>query len=166
MGKLKGYRKINKFLTDWCHENGFDVKCRLHTDFQYEDDTKTIYYALVVPQKHDQLFFEICKPYLNNITFCDNFIISFFHELGHSQLNDFITDEEWDIYYTLIEKLKVNKLEEEDYLAYYLNPVELEATKWGCMFINMNIDLIQDFWLKLQPMILDFYTANKIINYV
>ena len=164
MYKLKGYRKINKFLTNWCHENGFDVKCRLHTDFQYEDSTKIIYYALTVPQKHDQLFLEVCKPYLINITSCDNFILSFFHELGHNQINDFITAEDWEDYYKLTEQLKTNTLTEEDYLAYYLNPVELEATKWGCTFISMNIDLIQDFWLKLQPMILEFYTVNKINN--
>ncbi len=162
MNSLKGYRKINKFLTDWCNNHGFKVKCRLASEFQYEDESKTIYYALTILQMHDQLFEAICKPYLTNIEKCDNFILSFFHELGHYMLDSTYLDEDWIEYYDLLVKLEKDKLTKKDYIKYYTCPIELNATQWSCNFINDNVSLIEQFWKDLQPLILEFYRINKI----
>jgi len=160
---LKGYRKIDKYLTDWCKKNGFNVKCRLDTDFSYEEDTKTIYYALVIPQAHDELFYDICKTFMPDVEKCDNFLLSFFHELGHHQTQDYFFDEEMYDYFDFLDTFdNKKKLTKKDYKRYYYHPVEISATEWGCTYINNNLIKIKDFFDGLVPLIMNFYKVNKV----
>jgi len=160
---LKGYRKINIYLTNWCRNHGFNVRCRLAPDFSYDSDKDIIYYSFVVPEKSNQVFMELFKNDLHNIEECDSFILSFFHELGHYITKNDYDDIEWCDYYDFVESFnKKSKLTKMDYKRYFCNQIEFDASMWACDYINQNTEKISDFFENLQPLILDFFTKNKV----
>jgi len=159
---LYGYKKLDKYLSDWCKTNGFKVSCQFSTDFEYDSDLGILYYSIVVPKKHDELFYQICKKYLPSLTKCDNFILSFFHELGHYVTEDDYTDDEWTDYTKFINEFKNSKLTLQDYKRYYKYPIELNATKWGCQYIEHHLDQIKEFSDITSNLIKQFYKRNNI----
>jgi len=159
---LKGIEKLNEFVGQWLYQNDFDVQVELSTDFSCDTITDTIYYALCVPQAHDTMFEKVFEEVGLEYE-CDNFLLSFFHELGHIETECELTDEEIEISETkkaLMEE-KTN-LSDNDYWEYYHLPDEILATTWATNFINENPNLIENFWCSFQKLVKDFYKENGI----
>ena len=161
---LKGVGKINKYLTDWCKSNGFKVKCRIGSDFEYDRIHNIVYYSFVISDDHDKLFKSLCSQYLSNdIQECDTFILSFFHELGHYLSKDDYDEDEWDKYFKLKERLTNKKrCTDKDFIKYIMHPIELEATIRGCEYLNSHIDNVEIFAGNLSKLTTEFFKLNNI----
>ena len=152
---LKGIKEIDTYLTEWLTAHDFDAIATLGTDFMCDLESNTINYALVISEEHDKLFLGVCKECREEIVACPNFILSFFHELGHIETEDMWDDDEWDYYFE-------NVAEGLDPLTYYHSPIEYEATKWGCDYICDHTNIIQQLIEGLSPLVNNFYKLNEV----
>lgn len=160
---LLGVKPINKYLNKWLEAHGFDCTVCLGTDFSYDCINDIIYYAFVVADAQDKNYIKVCQECREEIGEVDNFILSFFHELGHFETQDAFSEEEWRSYEKLCERINQKETSTlEDYNAYWHHPVELEATQWGCDYIIDNYDIVKEWWDNLKPLILDFIKLNNI----
>ena len=162
---LKGIDRINKFLNDWLRDNEFECTVQLDTDFHYDIVNDVIHYSLIVPMSHNDLFLKVCQECRPEIGDCDNFILSFFHELGHFNTYYMFEDDEINSYEFLCDSFDVtdeNDFTDEDYDTYYHCDVELEATQWGCDYIVEHEAEVREWWKTLKQLILDFYEINNI----
>ena len=160
---LKNVKKINNYLNNWLKKNGFDCTAQMDSNFNFDLINDVIHYSLVIPTDHDELFLQVCQECREEIENVDNFILSFFHELGHFQTKDMFEDDEWDTYNDLCEDMvDDNKYEDEDYLAYYHYPIELEATQWGCDYVVEHSRKVKNWWAGLKPLIEEFMKVNEI----
>lgn len=144
MNKL--IKKLDNYLTNWLQAHDFDLVATMGADFEYIDAENTIHYALVVPCDHDVEFFELVHKAYPDIEACDNFVLSFFHELGHYNTFDQWSAREWVKYTAFLRSMPSCK-------NYYLYPIEWEATAWGCEYILDHVDEIQDFINGYMPII-------------
>lgn len=159
---FKMEKEINEYLENWLHNNDFDCSVRMGTDFSFWTDEDVIQYALVITDHHMNLFEKVVEELGINYI-CDNFILSFFHELGHFETI-------WEIDDDVYEESQRRKLNLEsrsvytdaDYVEYYHLPEEIVATEWAVNYINNNPNKIAEFWGGLQPLLLTFYTVNQI----
>lgn len=146
-------RKLSVYLSRWCKKNGFDCNVRYGSDFEILLSNNTIHYALLIPDSHDRLF---AKVFENEglLYTCDNFILSFFHELGH-----YMTEDEWTEKQSLAFMEEKEKLNDDDFgcWKYYHIADEIRATQWAVDFINDNPTLIADFWADVQERIMEIY---------
>lgn len=157
---VKEIKDINNYLNNWLKENDFECCALFDVDFSFDCTNDIIYYSLIVPGDHDELFLKVCQEYKPEIGNCDNFILSFFHELGHYMTQDIFSEKEWEDYYSYF--APDNDSDDSYYLRYYKSPIEYEATMWACDYIVSNSDKVSEWWRGLQPLILDFYKENDI----
>ena len=128
---LKNIKPINNYLNNWLKENNFDCTVQFDADFSFDCLNDILHYTFVVLQDHDRLFLEVCREICPEIEESDNFILSFFHELGHFETQHLFSDEEWDTYDELCDIMSnMDELTDKNYLDYYHYPIEIEATKW------------------------------------
>lgn len=166
--KLNKIKEINRYLNEWLSEQEFDCTVEFDSDFSYDMTNEIIHYSFVVCNLHDKLFAEVCKNCNSAIENVDNFILSFFHELGHHNTIYIFSAEEWDKYdnqkLKLEEKLKDNLDEQTErklYNKYYTNPIELEATQWGCDYIVSHSDEVKKFFEGFQKLYKEFLVENN-----
>ena len=161
-------KEINKFLNQWLKEHEFECTVQFDSDFSFDTMNDIIHYSFIVCDLHDKLFEEVCKQCNPDIVDVDNFVLSFFHELGHFNTLHIFNDNEWDQYDhlkdVLEEKLKDNcdeKKEKKLYKEYYTNPIELEATQWGCDYIVSHSDEVKKFFEDFQVLYMKFLEENN-----
>lgn len=160
---LRNVDKINSYLNNWLKKNNFNCTVQMDTDFSFDTVNNVIHYSILVPTEHDELFLKVCQECNEEIGNCDNFILSFFHELGHCETQGYFDDDEWDNYEEDCDKLESNKeYSEEDYLNYYHYPIEIEATQWGCDYIIQHKRKIKNWWGKVSNLIQEFVEINNI----
>ena len=152
--RLKGIDKINKYIEGYI--NKWDLYAHIDTDFMYDPTEDTVYWTLVVSEKHDRAFQEFFESLGCDIK-TDVFVYSIFHEIGHSQTLEKISDEDYN--YSHDRKADPNITDEE----YFRLPDEIIASKWAVDYINNNIDEVRDFWNGLKPLIMKFYQRNHVI---
>lgn len=158
--ELKGISTLEWWLTKWLKNHGFpDVKARAAADFQYDNYEETIYFALAVPDEHDKKFIKFCQDHFSFPYDCDNFILSFFHELGHYVTWDDWDDDAWIRYFDSKDNLIANDAPIEDYFAL---PIEFWATCWGCVYIKSHAQEIEEFWRVCQKLIMNIYNINRV----
>jgi len=157
---LKVIKKLNQYLNHWLKSHGFDCTVRYTNDFGYEPLNEIIDYSFLILEQHDELFFNFCKELQPSLISCDNFILSFFHELGHHITDDDFSDEEYTDYLMLVTKMNdQDNFTTEDCLNYYNHPVEYEATKWACQYIIDNYEEVKDFYIQVQKFELEYLEA-------
>lgn len=158
--ELKGIEILEWWLTKWLKDHGFPlVKARAAADFQYDNNEETIYFALAIADKQDKAFLQFCQNVLNFPYECDNFIISFFHELGHYMTWYEWDEEEWEDYeedkmYILTHELPIE--------TYFELPIERFASDWGCTYIKEHQEDIEEFWRVCQKLLLNIYKLNNV----
>lgn len=166
---MKGEERINNILNDFFKE--FDCEVCLDTDFAYYSHKNLITYTFICGNTFDVLFNNVINllcPYIK----CDLFLWSLFHELGHHETIDNISDE--DYAYCQDEKERIaqalsglTREENEkkyDNIAnsYFFLPDEIAATAWAIDFVTKNTYKVKKLWNKLQPAIMDFYQENEV----
>lgn len=132
------YTIIVKKKGDKTMKNLIEVLNRIANEYDCEvviDNEFAYYYSeskiVVNPADTDERFLELARENgLNEEV--SNFVISFFHELGHNETMDFIEEEY---------KGDKNALSMEEY--FYLEE-EYEATMWAIDFCNNNMDIVKE----------------------
>ena len=159
---LKNVDKINNYLNKWLRKNGFRCSVQMDNDFSFDIVNDVIHYSIIIPSSHNELFLKVCQECREEIVECDNFILSFFHELGHYETKD-LFDDEWDEYDRSCEQLESKEeYTDEDYLNYYKYPLEIEATQWGCDYIVEHRRKVNNWWNGLSALIEEFVEVNNI----
>lgn len=153
--ELKGIDRLNQFFTKWLADHDFDAVAELGTDFSVDLSSNTIYYSVVEIADTADRFVNFCKSLEPDLVEVDPFIVSFFHELGHIETEDYWDTKDWERYDKFVEITK------DDY-TYFNFPIEREATKWGCDYIVNNVEEIVEFVRDYSTMISDFYRINGV----
>lgn len=148
-------REINKFL----REQEFPLKAKLASDFGYVDYTNTIYYALVLPERHSIMFYNYAMGKGLKID-CGCFIVSLFHEIGHHKTIDVWKKDDLEEF-DMIKKI-INSDSDIEAKKYFSVPDENLATEWAVDYINNHSDIVEDLIERIQPLVDKFYTKVKI----
>lgn len=154
---LQGTEEISQYLTDWLLAHDFDAVAEFGSDFQCDTSSNTIYWTMVVPNDLDEMFIDICRECEPDIVKADTFLLSFFHELGHIETEDYWTDKEWNKYYKFVETPDDHTVEQ-----YFHHPIEIAATAWGCKYIVEHTEIVKDFIAGYVPLIKRFYELNEV----
>lgn len=131
----KAITEIRNILDNWLKENGFDLTTRFEQDFGYYHNENVIAFGLLTTEKTENCF----------TTFVEDldgyrdlgFFNSFFHELGHHETYEDISDRDYE-YGRMVKAYLADKEELNDYDLYtYFNlPIERAATEWAVAYIN------------------------------
>lgn len=117
--------RLETLLNDIANE--FECEVEIGNEFAYYYKENKI---VVNPTDTDETFLALARENgLNEEV--SNFVISFFHELGHNETIDFVEEYEGDK-----EALSI-----EEY--FYLEE-EFEATMWAIDFCNNHLDIIEE----------------------
>lgn len=149
---LKGVEELNNYLTNWFKSNGYDINCKLSTNFCYNTATDEVNYSIFLPAEQSGVFAEkVCEPLVGNVY--DPFILFLFHEVGHKYTIDKFSKKDLEYYFA-------NKPASTDY--YYLD-IEYEATKWGCEYIKNNLEKVRQLYEEFMLLVRNFYTLNELV---
>lgn len=162
--KLKAIQPINKYLNTWLKMNGFKCRVEFDSEFSYDFENQIIHYSVTVPKEHDEYYFKLIQFYQPDLVECDNFILSFFHELGHYKTEKQFSETEWQAYQEFVDKIENSNKEScaWEFYKYYMHPIEIAATEWGANYIINNPKKIRRFIKRLNPLIINFIDENEI----
>ena len=139
--------ELDKIINDFLLNNNFDCSAKFGSDFAYWYENSEIEYSLLVSERLDNMFKEFAESIGLKIN-CGNFLLSFFHELGHHNTLDFLDD---DLYKeSQLIKSNLNSEIDEDCKKYFELYDEIEATKWAIGYINNNEEKIKKFAIDIQ----------------
>lgn len=131
----KAITEITNILDTWLKENGFDLTTRFEMDFGYYHNENVIAFGLLTTERNEECF----SNFVEDLGGCREFgfLNSFFHELGHHETYDDISDRDYE-YGQMVKAYLADKEEFSDYDLYtYFNlPIERAATEWGVAYIN------------------------------
>lgn len=150
--------RIDNILNTWLEQNGFDCTVEIGTDFAYYYDQSIITYALVVPSRMEALFMDFAKRRGLQVD-CGDFLMSFFHELGHHETLDLIDDGQ----YVEAQETKKKLTDSNEDTEIYFNLIdEITATDWAISYINNNLHKICRLGNDLRVAVEDFYIMKQI----
>ena len=152
--KLRGIAEINDYIESYLAK--WDLYACIDTDFAYDPTIDTVFWSVVVSEENDKAFKEFFKKLGCNVE-TDVFVYSIFHEIGHSQTLEILSDMDYN--YSQDRKADPNISNEE----YFNLPDEIIASQWAVEYINNNIDEVKTFWSGLQVLLKKFYKRNHIL---
>lgn len=150
----KAIAEITNILDTWLKENGFDLTTRFEQDFGYYHNEDVIAFSLLTTEKTEESFGEFVEDLGGYYDL--NFLNSFFHELGHHETYEDISDEDY-FYGQKVKNYLANKkeLDKYDLYTYFNLPIERAATKWGVEYINNHTPKVMELNEKIREIILD-----------
>lgn len=148
-------RHLNQYLT-----SKFDLTCFYGTNFSYYYLDNTVEFSLL--NDADSWNFEhFCRKKAPDIN-ADSFLYSLFHEIGHAETGDDIS--EMDANFSRDEKDRLTKelnLGKIDISVankiYYNLPDEIAATEWALDYMRNNQKEVKELWDKIQPILMRLY---------
>ena len=148
----KAITEIRNILDTWLKENGFDLTTRFEMEFGYYHNENVIAFGLLTTGRTDEcfsIFVEDLGGYGNY-----GFLNSFFHELGHHETYDDISDRDYE-YGRMVKAYLVDKEELNDYDLYtYFNlPIERTATEWSVAYINDHLPEVLELNRKIHNIV-------------
>lgn len=152
--KLKNiFNQLQKVISNYVAK--FDLTCRLGTDFGYYWADDIIEYAVVVSQRFDDLYSEYLSTHYSDIN-APLFLWSLFHEIGHSQTDDFFTEEAHAIFSEY--KNSLDPELDSDVMEYYRCPDEATATNWAYLYMRDNAPEVKALWDEIRPLLAELTT--------
>lgn len=145
--------KLQKVISDYVAK--FDLTCRLGTDFGYYWADDVVEYAVVVSQRFDALFTEYLSALYADID-APLFLWSLYHEIGHSQTDDFFTEEAHAVFSEY--KNSLNPELDSDVMEYYHCPDEATATNWAYLYMRDNASEVKALWNEIRPLLAELTT--------
>lgn len=152
--RLRGIAEINNYIDNYVSEWG--LTSQLDTDFAYDPVEDIVYWSVVVSEKNSEDFKEFFES-LGCVVKADVFIYSLFHEIGHSQTLEYVSEEDYNYSWDRKADPEITNYE------YFRLPNEIVATQWAVDYINNNAEEIEEFWNGLQPLLMKFYNKNHIL---
>jgi hypothetical protein len=148
----KAITEIRNILDTWLKENGFDLITRFEQDFAYYHNENVIAFGLLTTARNDECFGKFVEDLGGYGNY--SFLNSFFHELGHHETYEDISDREYE-YGQMVKAYLADKEELNDYDLYtYFNlPIERTATEWGIEYINDHTSEVFELNRKIQKII-------------
>lgn len=148
----KAITEIRNILDTWLKENGFDLTTRFEMEFGYYHNENVIAFGLLTTGRTDEcfsIFVEDLGGYGNY-----GFLNSFFHELGHHETYDDISDRDYE-YGRMVKAYLADKEELNDYDLYtYFNlPIERTATEWSVAYINDHLPEVLELNRKIHNIV-------------
>ena len=148
----KAITEIRNILDTWLKENGFDLTTRFEMEFGYYHNENVIAFGLLTTGRTDEcfsIFVEDLGGYGNY-----GFLNSFFHELGHHETYDDISDRDYE-YGRMVKAYLADKEELNDYDIYtYFNlPIERTATEWSVAYINDHLPEVLELNRKIHNIV-------------
>lgn len=136
---------VSRKLQTWLNKHGYeDITIVEDNDWYYDHGKTVISYSLVPDGKVEKTFINFCRE-CGLITEVSPFLLSFFHELGHYETIDIVTDEEYENAFFCKTALNMKEHHtEQDYYAYYNLEMELLATKWAVSYMNEHQEAIHN----------------------
>jgi len=134
----KAITEIKNILDTWLKDNGFDLTTRFEQDFAYYHNENIIAFGLLTTKRNDECFGNFVEDLGGYRNW--GFLNSFFHELGHHETYEDISDRDYE-YGRMVKAYLADKEELNNYDLYtYFNlPIERAATEWGVAYINNHI---------------------------
>lgn len=159
--EIKGLPTLEWWLTKWLAAAGFpNVQVRVGGDFSYFPADNSIMVSLGVTEHHD-LFLKFIQDTFKFPFTCDDFIISFFHELGHVNTWNCFDEEERKHYYA--DKMYLACFEEDwATLEYFRLLPEFYASEWAVNYIVQHQDTIEEFWRICKKILMNIYKINGV----
>jgi len=168
MGKLKGYKKLNKRITKILEP--FKIKKATCTnEYSYNFEKEEVTFKVIEGSVEDLWFIEFIKERFNyDVKY--PFIISLLHEVGHKNTFDELGEIAYD--FCLNEKKRISeemltadynqskKLEWE----YFSLPDEILATNWAIEYAKTHEKEIQIMWLESLQALEKFFQKNGLLN--
>lgn len=130
---------INEVLNTYFSAHDFNVSAEMGTDFCYWYEEEIVDYTLVVSERMDNLFLDFARRNGLKVD-CGIFILSLFHEVGHSLTLEFFKDRD---------RNKDNLPPEK----YFNLPEEKAATLWAIDYINNHVEELKKLSEDLKPAI-------------
>lgn len=148
----KAITEIRKILDTWLKENGFDLTTRFEQDFGYYHNENVIAFGLLTTERNEKCFGQFVEDLGGNSNF--GFLNSFFHELGHYETYDDISDREYE-YGQMVKAYLADKEELNDYDLYtYFNlPIERTATEWAVAYMNDHTPEVVELNRKIRDIV-------------
>ena len=172
MAEIKGLRELNIGFSNIVRPFGINGMVN-GEDFQWRPDRNIIEYTLAEFDYRQEWLREFIL-----LTFDyeveNDFMITLFHEIGHSKTYNNLTKEEDD--YCNEVKAKIYAIandedaivtvdEEKAYQFEYWNlPDEYLATQWAIEYIKENPDYVNDIWDEINRLLFDFYEINEVTD--
>jgi hypothetical protein len=131
----KAITEITNILDTWLADNDFDLTTRFEQDFGYYHSENVIAFGLLTTERNDECFSNFVNDLGGNGEL--GFLNSFFHELGHHETYDDISDRDYE-YGRMVKAYLADKeeLNEYDLYTYFNLPIERTATEWAVAYIN------------------------------
>ena len=150
----KAITEITNILDNWLKENGFDLTTRFEQDFGYYHNSNVIAFGLLRTEMNEECFANFVDD-LGGYG-CDEFgfINSFFHELGHHETYDTISDRDYE-YGQMVKAYLADKeeLDRYDLYTYFNLPIERAATEWAVIYINDHTPEVMELGRKIRNII-------------
>ena len=148
----KAITEIRNILDTWLRNNGFDLTTRFEQDFAYYHNKNVIAFGLLTTAKNDECFGKFVEDLGGYGNY--SFLNSFFHELGHHETYEDISDREYE-YCRMVKAYIADKkeLNEYDLYTYFNLPIERLATEWGIEYINNHTSEVFDLNRKIQKVL-------------
>lgn len=150
----KAITEITNILNTWLKDNGFDLTTRFEQDFGYYHNENVIAFGLLTTERNEVCFANFIDDLggYNDL----GFLNSFFHELGHHETYDDISDRDYE-YGRMVKAYLADKGELDDYDLYtYFNlPIERAATEWGVAYINDHTPELLELSRKIRNIVVE-----------
>jgi len=155
----KAITEITNILDTWLKDNGFDLTTRFEQDFAYYHNENVIAFGLLTTEKTEECF----SDFVSDLGGYDRlgFLNSFFHELGHHETYDDISDRDYE-YGQMVKAYLADKeeLDKYDLYTYFNLPIERAATEWAVIYINDHTPEVMELDQKIHEIIVDI-TVTK-----
>ena len=124
---------ITEILQNYCDRVGLDVTVDNDKEFYAYPNDREVFYSLIVNKRQDKWFMQ--NAYAMGLEYdCGDFLLSFFHEVGHCETEPFLTRGQ-KISRTKRKK-NLNGLYKKDNFIYFGLVDEKLATEWAINYIN------------------------------
>lgn len=164
--KIKGFRTLNKKITEAFSGIVEDVRFRWSEEPCFRYDKRIIEYALLEGKVEDAWFNEFVEERFG-YPVKNTFMITMLHEIGHYMTED---DVDGFVYnFCLSEKYRIQEamdkaetFEEARALEwqYFSLPDEIGATAWAVTFAKNNKELLDEVWENILKALHEFYAKN------
>lgn len=150
--------KLEQVLNRFLKKQGFDCAAREDDYFFYEYSRSAICFTTKSDERMDRLFREFAVR-LGLAIDCGDFLLAFFHELGHHETMDLLEEEDYIFSQDVKGTLTAS---DKDCEIYFNLPDEIEATLWAIDYINANEEIIKKLKKSIDKAIqLCYYNYRK-----
>ena len=160
MGKtLIAKDKLEQCITECIAPFGLTAK--LDTDFAYYYMKDLVTFSLFTFDCVNDFMLD-AESRFPKVFGISPFMWALFHEVGHHETGDDLTDEEIELSKQI--KESINSEDPNSRLLYFTCPDEYAATEWAGCFIEEHLAEVEEMWNKIAYALGKFYQANDIVD--